>query len=259
MRKSLGCHQCKQRAWWQINGNTIYGVLSIRSIGGLSKYFYCIVLARIRAWANSTLKVTSQRSNQFGQKLRPVSKRLAGWLGCRVPPFLNGTRHPWLVTRHSRQARNMTTSRLWVNNKCNWLYSGLWTSLQCNVLAGIRTWDDSTQECETVYEMLETLSRRRVDICNVQEHRYCLSRNQVLIFRDKDCKFKLFYCALELGKRGAGIQLAGLWQDFPSQADHLARQFSPSFMGMQLKWTYLTLTRCVSTTSRKALSPIHSQ
>ena len=48
------------------------------------------------------------------------------------------------ITRHSHQARNMTTSRLWVNYQCAGLYPGLRTSPQCNVPAGIRPWDDST-------------------------------------------------------------------------------------------------------------------
>ena len=40
-----------------------------------------------RTWVNSTLRVASQRSNQFGQRVRPADERLAGRLGCAIPPF----------------------------------------------------------------------------------------------------------------------------------------------------------------------------
>ena len=38
--------------------------------------------ASIRTWVDSTLRVASQRSNQFGQRVRPTSERLAGQLDC---------------------------------------------------------------------------------------------------------------------------------------------------------------------------------
>ena len=74
--------------------------------------------------------VMSQHSNQFGQRVRPTSERLAGRLGCHINSSL-----PCLVTCHSHQARNMTTSRRWVNHQCAGLYPGLRTSPQCNVRA----------------------------------------------------------------------------------------------------------------------------
>ena len=37
-----------------------------------------------RTWADSTIRVASQRFNQFSQKVRPASERLAGRLGCRT-------------------------------------------------------------------------------------------------------------------------------------------------------------------------------
>ena len=70
-----------------------------------------------------TLRVASQHSNQFGQRIRPASERLADQLDCHIPPFLNGTRHACLATPHSHQARNMTISRLWVNYQCAGLLS----------------------------------------------------------------------------------------------------------------------------------------
>ena len=79
--------------------------------------------------------VASQRCNQYGQRVRPASEMLAGRLGCHIPPFLNGTRHPCLVTCHSHQARNITTRHLWVNYQCAGVYPGLWTNPQCNVPA----------------------------------------------------------------------------------------------------------------------------
>ena len=36
----------------------------------------------IGTWVDNTLSVTSQRSNQLGQRVRPASKRFAGQLGC---------------------------------------------------------------------------------------------------------------------------------------------------------------------------------
>ena len=59
----------------------------------------------IRTWTDSPLWVASQRSNQLGQSVRPAGEKLAGRLDCHIPPFLNGTRHPCLATRHSHQAR----------------------------------------------------------------------------------------------------------------------------------------------------------
>ena len=61
--------------------------------------------AGFETWADSTLRVASQRSNQLGQRVRPAGEKLAGRLDCHIPPFLNGTRHPYLATRHFHQAR----------------------------------------------------------------------------------------------------------------------------------------------------------
>ena len=63
--------------------------------------------------------------------------------------------------------------------------------------------------------MVETLSRRRVDICGVQEHgdKGSLEPNQVRILTGKDCKYKFFFCAQQSGHGGAGILLAESWAD----------------------------------------------
>ena len=71
--------------------------------------FFTIVMSRqphwFRTWTESPLRVASQRSNQLGQRVRPAGEKLAGRLDCHIPPFLNGTRHPCLSTRHFHQAR----------------------------------------------------------------------------------------------------------------------------------------------------------
>ena len=88
-----------------------------------------------RICVDITLIVASQRSNQFGQRVRLDCDRPAGRLGCHIPSFLNGTRHSCLVTRYSQKARNMITSWLWMNDQCAGLYPSLWTSPQCYVPA----------------------------------------------------------------------------------------------------------------------------
>ena len=80
-------------------------------------------------------RITSQRSIQLSERARPASDRLAGWLSCHIPSFLNGTRHPRLVIRHSHKARKKTASRLWMNYQCTDLYPGLRTSPQCDLQA----------------------------------------------------------------------------------------------------------------------------
>ena len=73
------------------------------------KVWFIIVMSRqphwFRTWTESPLRVTSQRSNQLSQRVRPTGEKLAGRLDCHIPPFLNGTRHPCLATRHFHQAR----------------------------------------------------------------------------------------------------------------------------------------------------------
>ena len=62
----------------------------------------------------------------------------------------------------------------------------------------VATWNVGTLKPEdTQAEVCVTLSRWRVDICGVQEHRWlgCLESNHAQIFKDKDSKFKFFYSA----------------------------------------------------------------
>ena len=37
-----------------------------------------------RTWVDSLIRVASQRSNQFGQRVRPAGEKLAGWLDCHT-------------------------------------------------------------------------------------------------------------------------------------------------------------------------------
>ena len=73
---------------------------------------------------------------KLSQRIRPAGKKLAGWLDCHIPPFLNGpSTLVWQPAILTRPERNMTISRLWVNYQCAELYPGLWTSPQCTVPA----------------------------------------------------------------------------------------------------------------------------
>ena len=101
----------------------------------------CNVPAAVRNWVDSTLRVAIQCSNQFSQRIRPASKRVAGRLGCHIPlPQWHQTPlsdNPPLSPgqRHDNQPGL---------SECAGLYPGMRASPQCNVPAGIRTWVDST-------------------------------------------------------------------------------------------------------------------
>ena len=64
-------------------------------------------------------------------------------------------------------------------------------------------------------EFVETLTRRKIDICGVQEHRWKggLANNQAKFLKGKDSKYKFYYSAHESGLGGAGILLAECWED----------------------------------------------
>ena len=78
----------------------------------------------------------------------------------------------------------------------------------------VATWNVGTLKRRSA-EVLETLSRRRVDICGVQEHRWKggITANQVRTLKGKDCKYRFYYCAQESGLGGAGVLLAESWAD----------------------------------------------
>ena len=83
--------------------------------------------AGFETWADSTLRVASQRSNQFGQRVRPAGEKLAGQLDCHIPPFLNGTRHPCLATRHFSPGQRET----WQSVGSEWTINALSFTQAC--------------------------------------------------------------------------------------------------------------------------------
>ena len=76
------------------------------------------------------------------------------------------------------------------------------------------TWNVGTLKSRSV-EVVETLSRRRVDLCGVQEHRWAgsLAANQTRLIKGKDFTFKFFWCGKKRGQGGAGFLLAEKWVD----------------------------------------------
>ena len=64
-------------------------------------------------------------------------------------------------------------------------------------------------------EVVETLSRRGIDICCIQEHRLSggTDANQARAIVDKDSKYKLYWCGCQQGLGGVGILLAEKWID----------------------------------------------
>ena len=62
-------------------------------------------------------------------------------------------------------------------------------------------------------EVVESLSRRRVDLCGVQEHRWAgdLSNTQTRWITGKDSRYRFYWCGNPDG--GTGILLAEQWTD----------------------------------------------
>ena len=83
-----------------------------------------------------------------------------------------------------------------------------------NTRLRVATWNVGTLKSRSA-EVLETLSRRRIDICGVQEHRWKggITANQVRTLKGKDCKYRFYYCAHESGFGGVGVLLAENWAD----------------------------------------------
>ena len=78
----------------------------------------------------------------------------------------------------------------------------------------VATWNVGTLSRRSA-EVVETLTRRNIDVCGIQEHRWKggLAPNQVRFLKGKNTKFKFFYSAQESGLGGAGILLAEQWAD----------------------------------------------
>ena len=64
-------------------------------------------------------------------------------------------------------------------------------------------------------EVVETLTRRRIDICSIQEHRIAggTEANQARVIAGKDSKYKLYWSSCQRGTGGVGILLAEKWID----------------------------------------------
>ena len=65
-------------------------------------------------------------------------------------------------------------------------------------------------------EVIETLTRRKIDLCCIQEHRFAggLDKEQVREYKGKNSLMKFFWCGKEEGGQGGvGIMLAEKWCD----------------------------------------------
>ena len=60
-----------------------------------------------------------------------------------------------------------------------------------------------------VYEVVETLSRRKVDVCCIQETRY--RGGSYRIIKGKDTRYKLYWSGNDKGTAGVGAFLAEEW------------------------------------------------
>ncbi|CAH1263777.1 Hypp2763 [Branchiostoma lanceolatum] len=62
-------------------------------------------------------------------------------------------------------------------------------------------------------EVVETLTRRRVDLCCLQETRWSggLDANQARYIKGKDSRYKFYWCGNKQGQGGVGIVLAEKW------------------------------------------------
>ena len=87
----------------------------------------------------------------------------------------------------------------------------------------VATWNVGTLKSRSA-EVIETLSRRRVDICGVQEHRWKggLATSQVRYLKGKNCRYKFFYSAQKSGLGGSGILLAECWADKVIEVQHIS-------------------------------------
>ena len=62
-------------------------------------------------------------------------------------------------------------------------------------------------------EVVESMTRRRVDICSVQEHRWAggIQANQTRLMKGKNSNYKLYWCGNRMGLGGVGLLLAEKW------------------------------------------------
>ena len=62
-------------------------------------------------------------------------------------------------------------------------------------------------------QVVETLTRRRGDICSVQEHRWAgsIEANQTHLMKGKNSNYKFYWCGNRMGLGGVGLLLAEKW------------------------------------------------
>ena len=60
-----------------------------------------------------------------------------------------------------------------------------------------------------VCEVVETLSRRKVDVCCIQETRY--RGGNCRIIKGKDTRYKLYWSGIDKGTAGVGVFVAEEW------------------------------------------------
>ena len=103
---------------------------------GLWTSTLCNIPAWIKTWVDSTFRVMSQCSNQFGQRVRPTSKRLTGWLGCHsiVNFCIQPIQFIWKLRKaHENMARirpiaiHLKDQTAFPTN--SWAYTALWYSV----------------------------------------------------------------------------------------------------------------------------------
>ena len=64
-------------------------------------------------------------------------------------------------------------------------------------------------------EVVETLARRRADICSVQEHRWAggIEANQTCLMKGKNWNYKFYWCGNQMGLGDVGLLLAEKWTE----------------------------------------------
>ena len=76
-------------------------------------------------------------------------------------------------------------------------------------------------------EVVETISRRNVDICSVQEHRWkgSLSANQARTLKGRDTVYKFFWSGNSSGIGGVGLLLAEKWIENVFDMQRISERF----------------------------------
>jgi len=72
--------------------------------------------------------------------------------------------------------------------------------------------------------VVETLTRRKVDLCVIQEHRWAsgLTANQARLIKGKDSVYKFYWSANDMGLGGVGFLLADQWLEKVFDVQHIS-------------------------------------